>query len=84
MVLSHEYKIFILGQKSDHFLTIILRLVLVFVLEETVIFEQLLHNCISIQWLFGGFSLPYTFDKQIIIQADHKRPWRSPANNDLT
>lgn len=40
MVLSHEYKIFILGQKSDHFLTIIL--VLVFVLEETVIFEQLL------------------------------------------
>lgn len=40
MVLSHEYKIFILGQKSDHFLTIIL--VLVFVLEQTVIFEQLL------------------------------------------
>lgn len=36
MVLSHEYKIFILGQKSDHFLTIIL--VLVFVLEQTVIF----------------------------------------------
>lgn len=83
MVLSHEYKIFILGQKSDHFLTIIL--VLVFVLEQTVIFEQLLQvHCISIQWLFGGFSLPYTFDKQIIIQADHKRPWRSPANNDLT
>lgn len=40
MVFSHEYKIFILGQKSDHFLTIIL--VLVFVLEQTVIFEQLL------------------------------------------
>lgn len=40
MVLSHEYKIFILGKKSDHFLTIIL--VLVFVLEQTVIFEQLL------------------------------------------
>lgn len=82
MVLSHEYKIFILGQKSDHFLTIIL--VLVFVLEQSFLNSFFRYNCISIQWLFGGFSLPYTFDKQIIIQADHKRPWRSPANNDLT
>lgn len=83
MVLSHEYKIFILGQKSDHFLTIIL--VHVFVLEETVIFEQLLYVQLyqdTVAFL-GGFSLPYTFDKPIIIQADHKRPWRSPANNDL-
>lgn len=74
MVLSHEYKIFILGQKSDHFLTIIL--VLVFVLEQTVIFEQLFQVQL--------YQYTVTFWGQIIIQADHKRPWRSPANNDLT
>lgn len=47
MVLSHEYKIFILGQKSDHFLTIIL--VLVFVLEQSFLNSFFRYNCISIQ-----------------------------------
>lgn len=80
MVLSHEYKIFILGQKSDHFLTIILVLVLVFVLEQTVIFEQLLQvQLYQYTVTFWGFLFTL-----YIWQADHKRPWRSPANNDLT
>lgn len=44
--------------------------------EETVIFEQLLYVQLYQDTVafWGGFSLPYTFDKPIIIQADHKRP----------
>lgn len=82
MVLSHEYKIFILGQKSDHFLTIIL---CICAWTNSHFWTASSGTTVSVYSDFlGGFSLPYTFDKQIIIQADHKRPWRSPANNDLT
>lgn len=86
MVLSHEYKIFILGQKSDHFLTIIL--VLVFVLEETVIFEQLLQvQLYQYTVTFWGVSLypihltSKLLSKQIIKDLDVHLPTMISLNS---